>query len=66
MENEFTQAVRTLVTELNRETASGLITRQALIALDRVQRLLEAEAMSRSASVRRSADPNGAPRGQAL
>ncbi|GLS18110.1 hypothetical protein GCM10007874_11260 [Labrys miyagiensis] len=42
MENPFITAVRDLVGELNRESASGLTTRKALIALDRVQQLLEA------------------------
>ena len=38
----FTGAVHELVDELRREASSGLITRKALIALDHVERLLEA------------------------
>lgn len=47
MEQDFEKAVRTLVTELNHE-ASGLISRKALIAMDRVQQLLEAETVLRA------------------
>lgn len=40
-ETAFVGAVNVLVEELRRESASGLITRKALIALDRVQQLLD-------------------------
>jgi hypothetical protein len=41
MNADFLKAVGKLVDELNKETASGLISRAALIALDRVHQLLD-------------------------